>query len=192
MEGRPTSGVFRFLRRVTGATKHPLSPRLALAIISAAAACGGRAAPRKSVAPNVVLGDCADPKLSGVLSPKPKLQSAHRDLNGDGVKELAFADRALCRGKNCSWNLFTKSEGCSRYIGTVEGNTLEVTETRADAGFATLRVWWRMAKGARFLVQTYAYRGEGYKLADVLVCRQDGDDRLLCASEEPQEPSTVH
>ncbi len=154
-------------------------------------ACGGSPKRNARVVANVQIGECADPKVSGVLSASPTLRAAHRDLNGDGTKEKAYADRKLCRGGNCSWNLFTETNGCSRYIGTVSGATIETSPETGDAGFAALRVWWTMGKGARHLVQTYRFRVGGYQLTDVLMCRQDGDDRLLCASEEPDEHSTV-
>ncbi len=161
-------------------------------LLVSASACGGSAKRRPAVlAPNASLGDCAQPESTGVVSSNPNLKTAHRDLNGDGREELAFADRALCRDGNCAWNLFTEKDGCSRYIGTVEGATLESMQSTGDEGFAGLRVWWKMPKGERFLVQAYRYRGSGYHLSEVLVCRQEGDDRLLCASEEPHEPSSA-
>ena len=149
--------------------------------------CGGPSPRSKIGAANVELGDCADPERAGVLSSNPKLKSAHRDLNGDGRKERVFADRNLCQSGNCSWNLFAAVDGCSRYIGTISGATLEVGQGQGEAGFSPLHVWWRLPRGARHLVQNYRYRGGAYQLEDVLICRQEGDDRLLCASEEPHE-----
>ena len=151
--------------------------------------CGGSPKRRPAVAANVQIGECADPRTAGVLSGAPALKGAHRDLNGDGQKERVFADRRLCHGGNCSWNLFTKVDGCSRYIGTLTGATLEVGAGQGEAGFSPLRAWWSMGNGGRFLVQNYRYLRGGYQLDDVLLCRQEDDDRLLCASEEPHEPS---
>ncbi len=159
----------------------------ALVPLVALGACGGPAKRRPTVAANLAIGSCANPKTAGVLSDDPSLKPAHRDLNGDGHKERVFADRRLCNAGNCSWNLFTDNDGCSRYIGTIAGSTLEVVAGQGEAGFSPLRVWWRMGKGSRFLVQNYRYVHGGYHLEDVLLCRQDGDDRLLCASEEPHE-----
>ncbi len=147
-------------------------------------ACGGKAKPVKIVAANVHIGDCVDPRAAGVLSASPDLRSAHRDLNGDGVPESVYSDNALCRGGNCYWNLFRKDSKCHRYIGTVAGATLELLEQKADGGFFALRAWWKLATGKRQLVQNYRYRDGGYQLSEVLVCRQGGDDRLLCATEE--------
>lgn len=150
-------------------------------------ACGGKGTQGKIGAANVKLGDCADPERAGVISEDPALRSAHRDLNGDGTEELVYADRKLCQSGNCSWNLFTADKGCSRYIGTVSGATLELGHGQGESGFVPLHVWWRLPKGARHLVQNYRFRGGAYQLDDVQVCRQEGDDRLLCASEEPHE-----
>jgi hypothetical protein len=154
------------------------------ASLAALVACGGKPKPVKITAANVFVGDCVDPQAAGVLSPSPNLRAAHQDLNGDGNEELVFADEALCRNGNCYWNLFARSEGCHRYIGTVAGATLEVLSYQADAGFYALRGWWKMSSGGRQLVQNYRFRAGGYQLTDVLVCRQSGDDRLLCAAEE--------
>jgi len=151
------------------------------------AGCGGHPKHAPMVAANANIGDCANPRTSGVLSSAPSLRSAHRDLNGDGRKEKVFADRNLCRGENCSWNIFTESEGCSRYLGTIAGATLEVGSSQGEAGFAPVHAWWRLPSGARHLVQNYRYRSGGYQLIDVLICRQGGDDTLLCASEEPHD-----
>lgn len=159
-------------------------------LLIALQSCGGSPKRRPSVAANVQIGDCADPKTAGVLSATPKLKAAHRDLNGDGVPERVYADRRLCHSGNCSWNLFAETDGCSRYIGTMAGSTLELGMGQGEAGFSPLRVWWKMGSGGRYLVQNYRYISGGYQLDDVLLCRQEGDDRLLCASEEPQEPST--
>jgi hypothetical protein len=147
-------------------------------------ACGSKPKPAKIAAANAFIGDCVDPKGAGVLSASPDLREAHRDLNGDGRNESVYADRQLCRKGNCYWNLFTKDQSCERYIGTVAGATLEILDHQADGGFHELRGWWKLASGTRQLVQSYRFRSGGYQLIDVLVCRQEGDDRLLCAAEE--------
>jgi hypothetical protein len=150
-------------------------------------ACGGKAKPVKISAANVYIGECVDPQEAGVLSKDPKLRSAHQDLNGDGDKEMVYADSELCRNGNCYWNLFSKSATCYRYIGTVAGATLEVLAPQADAGFHAIRGWWKLPSGHRQLLQSYRFRAGGYQLTEVLMCRQKGDDRLLCAEEEQAE-----
>ncbi|MCP4444689.1 MAG: hypothetical protein GY811_04990 [Myxococcales bacterium] len=155
------------------------------AIVFLATACGGKTTRTKVTAANVALGDCADPERSGVLSASPSLRNAHRDLNGDGQVEKVFADRNLCASGNCSWNLFTRIDECSRYIGTVSGASLEIGRSQGEGGFSPIRAWWRLPKGERHLVHNYHFRNGAYQLEDVLLCRQEGDDRLLCASEEP-------
>jgi hypothetical protein len=161
-------------------------------MIFAFAACGGKAKPLKITAANVFIGDCVDPSSGGVLSSSPSLRAAHQDLDGDGTNEKVFADEELCRGGNCYWNLFSKDESCYRYIGTIAGATLEVLDRQADAGFYAIRGWWKLSGGGRQLVQSYRYRGGGYQLSDVLVCRQTGDDRLLCAAEEQDVANLPH
>jgi hypothetical protein len=155
-----------------------------LLVIGLLASCGGKAKPVKITAANVLIGDCVDPQEAGVLSPSPDLRSAHQDLNGDGSRELVYADNELCRNGNCYWNLFVKDAGCHRYIGNVAGATLEVLEMQADAGFHAIRGWWKLPGGKRQLLQSYRFRAGGYQLTEVLMCRQEGDDRLLCAEEE--------
>lgn len=149
--------------------------------------CGKKPKPAKIAAANVFIGDCVDPRVAGVVSASPRLREAHRDLNGDGVSETVYADKELCRHGNCYWNLFAKAEGCHRYIGTVAGATLEILDQQADAGFNEVRGWWKLPGGRRQLVQSYRFRAGGYQLVDVLVCRQEGDDRLLCAAEEQSD-----
>ncbi len=154
---------------------------LALVVL---AACGGKAKPVKISASNAVIGECVDPRSGGVLSAEPNLRSAHQDLNGDGSPEMVFTDEKMCRNGNCYWNLFAQEATCHRYIGTVAGATLEVLAPQADAGFHAIRGWWKLPGGGRQLVQNYRFRAGGYQLTEVLVCRQEGDDRLLCAEEE--------
>lgn len=148
-------------------------------------ACGGTSPkPAKITAANAAIGDCVDARSAGVLSSTPRLRAAHRDLNGDGSPETVFADGELCRNGNCYWNLFSAREGCLRYVGTIGGATLEVVERAGGTGFRDLRGWWKLPGGERQLVQNYQFRGDGYRLGEVLLCRQEGDDQLLCAAEE--------
>ena len=146
--------------------------------------CGGKARPAKIGAANAVLGECVDPESAGVLSNRPSLKQANRDINGDARDEVVLADEVLCRGGNCNWNLFARQDGCERYIGTIAAASIEVLGTTSDAGFSDLRGWWKLRGGDRQLVQNYRFRNGGYQLVDVLICRQKGDDRLLCAHEE--------
>jgi hypothetical protein len=157
-------------------------------VLVALTACGSKPKPAKIAAANVFIGECVDPKSAGVLSASPKLREAHRDLNGDGDNETVYADRELCRNGNCYWNLFSRDESCQRYIGTVSGATLEILDYQSDAGFHEVRGWWKLPGGSRQLAQSYRFRSGGYQLVDVLVCRQEGDDRLLCAAEEQDAP----
>lgn len=126
-----------------------------------------------------------EPESSGVLSESPQLRRANRDLNGDARDEQVLADRKLCRQGNCSWNLFAQHQGCERYIGTISAHSIEVLSSSSEAGFRDLRGWWKLPGGERQLVQNYRFRSGGYELTDVLICRQEGDSRLLCAEEEP-------
>ena len=161
------------------------------------AACGSRRVggkgPSMARTSTVVLGDCADPERDGVLGNAPRLERSSRDLDDDGAGELVAVDRALCtRDGNCYWNLFSDGHtgGCRRYLGTVEATAIEPLAERGDQGYRDLRGWWKLTGEGRFLLQTYRYRSGGYRVIDALVCRQEGDDRLLCASD--RNPNREH
>lgn len=153
---------------------------LALAL----AGCSRKSKPPKIAVANAFVGDCVNPQVAGVLSDAPRFKRADQDLDRDGQAELVLADKRTCRGANCYWNLFSKRDGCYRYIGTVAGQALEITDRQSDGGFLDIRGWWKLPSAGRKLAQTYRFRGDGYRLAEVLLCRQGEDDRLLCASEE--------
>jgi hypothetical protein len=118
-----------------------------------------------------------------VLSSTPELDRGDRDLDGDGALEAVVADRTLCtRAGNCRWNIFGKEQGCWRYLGTVAAAGLELLPDRGEGGYQPLVGWWRF-EGRRSLRQEYRYRLGGYRLVDTLICREQDDDRVLCASE---------
>lgn len=134
----------------------------------------------------MIPGDCGDPARDGVVGPSPATERADRDLNGDGVAEWVSTDRRLCGDHgNCRWNIFTSQPegGCRRYLGTVDAVGIEVLADRGEDGFADLRGWWRLSGGTRYLLQHYRYSAGSYRIAEALICRQEQDDRLLCAEE---------
>lgn len=160
------------------------APLIALAAIG----CSG-AAKRRPIAappPTVSPGSCADPNRDGSVSAKPDLKHADRDLDSDGVAEVVVADRALCNGRNCHWNLFrvaaADGKTCHQFIGTISGASIEVAR-RGEAGFPELRGWW-MFSDDRALMSVYHFREVGYRLIETLLCRQDGGDGVRCVSEE--------
>ncbi len=149
--------------------------------------CGGKASKGKvstTPASSVVIGSCAAPETTGVLSAKPKIVSAAIDLNGDGQTDPVFSDRSLCKGDNCYWNLFSRMRGCERYVGTIEGKSLELLQTASTEGFRDILAWWELPGKERQLRQRYRFIEGGYRLLDVMVCREDPDNGLLCAEEE--------
>jgi hypothetical protein len=132
------------------------------------------------------VGQCADPERSGVVGKRPKLTRADRDLDGDARPEVVVADRNMCTAHgNCYWNLYSqdRSAGCQRYLGTIAASVIDRLTRRGDQGFHDLRGWWQLSADSRVLLQEYRYRHGGYRVVDALVCRQEGDDRLLCASD---------
>jgi hypothetical protein len=163
---------------------------ISLAVV-ALALCGcGRRTPQRPVpAPVAQLGVCGEPDQAGVLSATPDLRHADRDLDGDGTAELVVADRVLCRDGNCYWNVFsgTQVQGCRRYLGTIAGAVIDRLGRRGEDGFYDLRGWWRLGGGARHLLQEYRFRHGAYRIDEAMVCRQEGDDRLMCAREEPRD-----
>jgi hypothetical protein len=160
---------------------------LSLALLAAlAGACARtRAVSPAPVAPNGV-GECVDPERGGVLSARPDLSRADRDLDGDRQPEVVVADRSMCTAQgNCYWNVYARdaAAGCQRYVGTVAASVIDRLSRRGDDGFHDLRGWWRLSSDSRVLLQEYHYRHGGYRVVDAMVCRQEGDDRLHCASD---------
>ncbi|MBK9031974.1 MAG: hypothetical protein IPL61_11715 [Myxococcales bacterium] len=165
-------------------------PRVGLAVLAAVAACGGRApAPRgpevtRLPTPSVKVGECARPDHDGALSAEPDRQRADRDLDGDGRPESVIADRRLCQGDNCYWNVFVRAEadGCERFAGVIAGAALEPGPATGGA-WPDVRSYWSLG-GDRLLIHTYQFRRGGYLLTDALLCRRVADDRILCAERE--------
>jgi hypothetical protein len=152
--------------------------------------CGGR--PGRTVtavrppAASVLVGECADPQRDGVVSARPDLVRANRDLGGGPKVEQVLSDRNLCdKAGNCQWNIFLapEAEGCIRYAGTLAATTLEPMPTSGHAGMRDVRAYWTLASG-RTLVQEYRFAHGGYRVVDALLCRPSGDDRLDCAETE--------
>ena len=163
---------------------------LAALVALASLGCSGtsKRRPVAAPAPSVATGECADPQRDGSVSATPDIKRADRDLDRDGVDELVVADRALCNGRNCHWNLFRVGQNqsgeakCHTYIGTVSGATIEVSAPR-EAGFPELRSWW-MFSDDRALLSVYHFREVGYRLIETLLCRQQGGDGVRCVSDD--------
>ena len=88
--------------------------------------------PREMPAPSIQVGACGEPGRDGVMSAKPSIKRADRDLDNDGTAEVVVVDRNLCTPEgNCFWNVFrtAKDAQCSRYAGTFAAASL----TRACA-----------------------------------------------------------
>jgi hypothetical protein len=161
---------------------------LALAV----AACGPRAKPAGTTpraaqmpVPTVQVGACAEPDRDGVVSQRPDLRHADRDLDGDGQSETIVADRALCTPEgNCYWNVFVHPPGgCPRYAGTLAGERLEPLAARGDDHFLDVRGYWQLTSKDRFLVEEYRFVRGGYLSQGALVCRREDDDRLQCSED---------
>jgi hypothetical protein len=164
------------------------SMRFVLSVVALAALGGcpsSRRPPPKAPAPSVSIGECADPERDGTVSANPDLRRADRDLDRDGVEEVVVADRTLCAGDNCHWNLFSLApgeEGCHRFLGTIAGGAIELGAA-GDGGFPELRSWWRF-DDERALLHVFHFRRAGYRLSETLLCRQGGDDGVECVSED--------
>ena len=149
-------------------------------------ACGGAAKPVVPATPTPPVGECAELDAGGVVSGKPSMDRADRDLDGDGRAEVVTTDRSMCRGpdrKNCYWNVFVADGACHRYVGTIDGAAIEVGPP-GDRGFVELRSWWRLSGQGRALLHVYQFGGAGYRLSETLVCRSGEGDQLQCASDD--------
>ncbi len=168
-----------------------MRPSLFAALLVVAASCGGKArrAPRVGVVPvpSIGVGECGQPESAGVLGPSPELVHADRDLDGDGALEVVVSDRSMCSPEgNCYWNVFVTPppgsvDHCQRFAGTVAGAALEPTAGKGEHNYTDLRGYWRLTSGGRVLLHEYRFRRGGYQVVDAIVCRREGDDRLLCA-----------
>ena len=136
--------------------------------------------------PNVQVGACGDPARDGVISDRPRLEHADRDLDGDGQNELVVRDLAKCTSDgNCYWNVFAQPREageCTRYLGTFEGKQLYRLDAKGDGNMSDVQVWWMQHDG-RALLQTYHFVRGGYLLSEVLQCKRASDDRLECAED---------
>lgn len=163
----------------------------ACAAAVAVAACGGGRRVTKPAPATVELGGCGDPTRDGVVSARPRLDRADKDLDGDGVAEMVTTDRALCTEHgNCYWNVFTAraEQGCHRYLGTIAAAAIDRLGEKGEDGFVDVRGWWRLSGDGRLLLQQYRFQQGGYRVVDALLCREQEDDRLHCASEQRAEP----
>lgn len=170
------------------------SPIVLALTVTGLAACHrdpGTTTPRATPPASVQVGACATPGRDGVMSAKPRIDHADRDLNGDGTVEPIVADRALCTGAgNCYWNVFvgpaTGGSDCLRYAGTFEGGALEPLTSRGDDGMADVRGYWSLPSG-RLMLHAYRFVRGGYRLVEGLVCKRAGDDKLDCADMSPND-----
>jgi len=160
--------------------------RAVLGLFVVSACVGGRKTPApprvdRLPTPSVHVGECAAPERDGVVSDHPDRQRADRDLDGDGRLETVVADRNLCADGNCYWNVFVRdtAEGCERFAGAVAGAALEPT-LPSPTRWPDVRGYWNLG-GPRVLIHTYQFHHGGYLLTEVLLCRRQDDDRLLCA-----------
>ncbi len=163
----------------------------AVALAALAAACQSRRHVDKPKPATVGVGTCADPSRDGVISGAPRLERADRDLDGDRTAETVVTDRGLCtEDRNCYWNVFTApgSGSCQRYLGTIAAAAIDRLGERGEDGYHDLRGWWRLAGGGRLLLQQYRFQQGGYRVVDALLCREQADDRLLCAAEQRVPP----
>lgn len=129
-------------------------------------------------------GSCAQPDRDGVMSDKPRLDHADRDLDGDGKNEVIVTDREKCTSDgNCYWNVFRQPREageCARYAGTFAGSALETLSSRGEDNMSDVRSYWKQG-GGRMLLQSYRFARDGYRIEDVLQCKRAPDDRLDCA-----------
>ena len=141
-------------------------------------------APRTLPTPSVQVGACGEPSHDGVIGAHPKLETADRDLDGDGVSEHIVTDRSMCTAEgNCHWNVFiAHSNDCSRYAGTFVGAALEPLAARGDDNMVDVRGYYNL-HGGRLLLQSYRFVRGGYLPTDTLICRRASDDKLDCAED---------
>ncbi|MCA9675469.1 MAG: hypothetical protein H6709_22290 [Kofleriaceae bacterium] len=186
-------------------TPQHLAPRLRLVALGLGvlgAGCGGKsrgaAHAQPMPVPSIGVGECGQPESAGVLGDHPDLVHADRDLDGDGQPEVVVADRSMCSPEgNCYWNVFVRppagaADTCQRFAGTLAGTALEPTGGTGEDRYADLRGYWKLTGGGRVLLQEYRFRRGGYQVVDAIICRREGDDRLLCAeADDGAEPDAA-
>jgi len=159
-----------------------------LVVLVLAAGCPSRrtTSPRVIPTPSVQVGSCAEPGRDGVMSAKPKIDRADRDLDGDGKNESIVVDRALCTTENnCYWNVFRTAPGeCARYAGTFKAAALEPLATKGEDNMTDVRGYWNL-HGGRLSLDTYRFVRGGYLLVEAVQCRRASDDRLECMEASP-------
>ena len=160
----------------------------AVAILVLLAGCPGprTQAPKVMPTPSVQVGSCAEPERDGVMSAKPKIDHADRDLDGDGRPERIIVDRALCTAEgNCFWNVFVRRDECARYAGTFKAAALEPLATKGEDNMTDVRGYWNL-HGGRLSLDTYRFVRGGYLIVEAVMCRRAGDDRLECMEADAQ------
>jgi hypothetical protein len=144
------------------------------------------ATPREMPTPSIQVGACGEPGRDGVMSAKPSIKRADRDLDGDGVAEILVVDRALCTPEgNCYWNVFRPPSGgsCTRYAGTFAAAALEPLATTGEDNMVDVRGYWNL-HGGRLSLESYRFVRGGYQRVEALICRRSsGDDKLECMDE---------
>ena len=66
--------------------------------------------------------DFRDPDFPGQTIERQVLQ----DVDEDGGPEELVSFRELCGARNCSWAIYATNDGCSRYVGMLEGSSWTV------------------------------------------------------------------
>lgn len=104
------------------------------------------------------------------------------DLNHDGKREVALADKKLCQQDNCYWNLYQiENDGCTRYLGVVSGADFDIDgPERSGKGFGSLQTRWVMSDSPRVFLQKYVFDKTEYQLRQATLCLVDADGNHLC------------
>jgi hypothetical protein len=81
-------------------------------------------------------------------------------------------------------------QACVRYLGTfaaagteIVNGGLELLSTKGDENMSDVRGHW-VLRDRRLLLQSYHFARGGYRMTDVLLCKQASDDRLECADSD--------
>lgn len=163
-----------------------------VAVAGVVVGCGRHPQPTTPVgvdslpAASIRVGACGAPERDGVMSDRPQLRRADRDLDGVGGLERVVADERMCTADgNCYWNVFIPGEpgGCERYVGTIAGRALEILDDRPNSSLATVRGYWELTGDGRMLVHEYEFRGGGYVLTETLLCKRTAGERISCTED---------